>query len=186
MHGSTSFNVCFDGPAFDAISIARFDCGCSLKRGETHVLALCGLHQVDEDGEMAIWSGQAGHSCLRLMTRSSRGRHNEWLGPWPAEGKWFTLHVGFPLEHDEGVASVGLLLLVRLLVGTSIGNEANLLQCKFAPGTRIKHTRGNERAQSSQSGQSGVPSLVHPLRNSGGRRSWSRAHCPGYLGLPMG
>jgi hypothetical protein len=42
------------------------------------------------------------------------------------EGVIFTSHVFLAFENNESITSMGLLLLVRLLVGMGVGNDANL------------------------------------------------------------
>jgi hypothetical protein len=42
------------------------------------------------------------------------------------DGGEFTSHIFLSLKNDEGVSSMGLLLLVRLLVRVCINNDANL------------------------------------------------------------
>ena len=70
---------------------------------------------------------------IYFVRRASMRATSQWVHPWGkikvqsgGDGGIVTSHILLTLENDEGISPVGLLFLVRLLMGPSICYYADL------------------------------------------------------------
>lgn len=85
----------------------------------------------------------------------------------------FTSHVLLAFKNDKGIASMGLLLLVGLLMCVSVSDNSNLSCVSSIVILPREWLKDHEHARLGQSGQTPFPDRVRPPRSSTGQQSKS-------------